>query len=121
MLFKKQTWHRPHIAALIGCGIVALVIPVLIESFWPRLLEPIEFKAVDVRFTKRPLADVLKPIPSPIGSVDTMSDAIVALDYDEQAAREFGLGRWPWDRRVHAQVFDMLKQAGARSILVDIV
>ena len=121
MLFKKQTWHRPHIAALLSCGIVALVIPVLIESFWPHLLEPIEFKAVDIRFTKRPLAGVLKPIPSPIGSAETMSDAIVALDYDERAAREFGLGRWPWDRRVHAQVFDMLKHAGARSVLVDIV
>lgn len=121
MLFKKQTWHWPHIVALISCGIAALAIPVLVEYFWPRLLEPIEFKAVDIRFTRRPLAEVLKPIPSPDGSTLTVSNAIVALDYDERAARELGLGRWPWDRRVHAQVFDMLKQAGARSVLVDIV
>ena len=121
MLFKKQTWHWPHIAALVSCGVIALLIPILIESIWPKLLEPIEFKAVDLRFTKRPLAGVLEPIPSPDGSAQTVSSSIVALDYDERASREFGLGRWPWDRRVHAQVFDMLKKAGARSVLVDIV
>ncbi len=121
MLFKKQTWHWPHIVVLIGCGVAALLIPILIQSFWPKLLEPIEFKAVDLRFTRRPLAAVLEPIPSPDGSAQTVSNSIVALDYDERASREFGLGRWPWDRRVHAQVFDMLKKAGARSVLVDIV
>ena len=121
MLFKKQTWHWPHIIALIGGGIVALLIPIVIESSWPKLLEPIEFKAVDMRFKRRPLAAVLEPIPSPDGSSQTVSNAIVALDYDTRASGELGLGRWPWDRRVHAQVFDMLKQAGARSVLVDIV
>lgn len=121
MLFKKQTWHWPHIVALIGCGLVALTIPILIQRIWPGLLEPVEYKAVDIRFVNRPLAEVLKPIPAPDGSELTVSSAIVALDYDEQAARDFGFGRWPWDRRVHAQVFDMLKQAGARSVLVDIV
>jgi adenylate cyclase len=121
MLFKKQTWHWPHITALVSCGVIALLIPILIESIWPKLLEPIEFKAVDLRFTKRPLAGVLEPIPSPDGSAQTVSNSIVALDYDEKASREFGLGRWPWDRRVHAQVFDMLRKAGARSVLVDIV
>lgn len=121
MLFKKQTWHWPHIVALVSCGIVALLIPILIESVWPKLLEPIEYKAVDLRFTRRPLAAVLEPIPSPDGSAQTVSNSIVALDYDERASREFGLGRWPWDRRVHAQVFDMLRKAGARSVLVDIV
>ena len=121
MLFKKQTWHWPHIVALIGCGVLALLIPILIDSFWPTLLEPIEFKAVDMRFKRRPLANVLEPVPSPDGSAQTVSNSIVALDYDAKASGELGLGRWPWDRHVHAQVFDMLKQAGARSVLVDIV
>ena len=87
MLFKKQTWHWPHIVALIGCGIVALLIPILIESIWPKLLEPIEFKAVDIRFTRRPLAAVLEPVPAPDGSSKTVSNSIVALDYDEKASR----------------------------------
>jgi len=121
MLFKKQTWHWPHIVALVCCGAVALLFPILIEFFWPTLLEPIEFKAVDLRFTRRPLANVLEPVPAPGGSSQTVSNSIVALDYDDKASREFGLGRWPWDRRIHAQVFDMLKKAGARSVLVDIV
>jgi len=121
MLFKKQTWHWPHIVALISCGVVALLIPIVIDSLWPTLIEPIEFKAVDMRFKRRPLAAVLGPVPSPDGSAETVSNSIVALDYDARASGELGLGRWPWDRRVHAQVFDMLKQAGARSVLVDIV
>ncbi len=121
MLFKKQTWHWPHIVALIGCGVAALLIPILIDSLWPTLIEPVEFKTVDMRFTRRPLAEVLEPIPSPDGSAQTVSNSIVALDYDDKAAREFGLGRWPWDRRVHGQVFEMLKKAGARSVLVDII
>lgn len=121
MLFKKQTWHWPHIVALIGCGLVALLIPIVIDFLWPGLLEPIEFKTVDIRFTRRPLASVLDPVPAPDGSAQPVSNAIVALDYDERASREFGLGRWPWDRRVHAQVFEMLKKAGARTVMVDIV
>jgi adenylate cyclase len=121
MLFKKQTWHWSHIIALIGCSVLALLIPIVIEYFWPKLLEPVEFKAVDMRFKRRPLAAVLEPVPAPDGSAQTVSNSIVALDYDDKASREFGLGRWPWDRRVHAQVFDMLKKAGARSVLVDIV
>jgi adenylate cyclase len=122
MLFKKQTWHWPHIASLITCGIVAAFIPILLDLLWEKdLLEPIEFKAVDMRFKRRPLAAVLEPVPAPDGSAQTVSNSIVALDYDNKASSELGLGRWPWDRRVHAQVFDMLKKAGARSVLVDIV
>jgi adenylate cyclase len=118
MLLKKQTWHWSHVSALIGCGVIALLIPILIESY-SDLLEQFEFKTVDMRFKRRPLAEVLEPVASPSGS--TVSNSIVALDYDEKAASEHGLGRWPWDRRVHAQVFDLLKKAGARSIMVDIV
>ncbi len=122
MLFKKQTWHWPHIVALISCGVVALLIPIVIEYYGDsNPLEQFEFKAVDMRFKRRPHAAVLEPVPSPDGSAQTVSNAIVALDYDARASGELGLGRWPWDRRVHAQVFDMLKQAGARSVLVDIV
>jgi adenylate cyclase len=121
MLFKKQTWHWPHIATLIGCGVVSLCFPIVINYFWPDLFEPVEFKTVDVRFKNRPLAAVLESVPAPYDATQTVSGSIVALDYDEKASQEFGFGRWPWDRRVHAQVFDMLKKAGARSVLVDIV
>src|SRR2546427_5481266 len=33
----------------------------------------------------------------------------------------YGLGRWPWDRRVHAQVLDLLSKSGARAVLVDLL
>lgn len=121
MLFSKHPGRWLHVVALVACGLVALMIPILIEWVWPGLLDPIEFKTVDIRFTRRPPAAVLDPVPAPGEAAQTVSNAMVALDYDERASREFGLGRWPWDRRVHAQVFEMLKQAGARSVIVDIV
>jgi len=49
------------------------------------------------------------------------SEALVAIDYDDRAARENGLGRWPWDRRVHAQVIDWLREAGARAVMLDLI
>ena len=36
MLFKKQTWHWPHIVALISCGIVAALIPILLDVIWDK-------------------------------------------------------------------------------------
>lgn len=49
------------------------------------------------------------------------SDTLVAIDYDDRAARENGLGRWPWDRRVHAQVIDWLREAGVRTVVLDLL
>lgn len=121
MLFKKQTWQWQHIVMFIGCSVAAALIPILLDFVWPDLLEPIEIRTVDLRFRNRPLAAVLEPVPSPDGSGYTVSNSIVALDYDDKASREFGLGRWPWDRRVHGHVIEMLRKAGARSVLVDIV
>ena len=45
----------------------------------------------------------------------------LTIDYDDRAARQYGLGRWPWDRRVHAHVIDILKKAGAKVVMVDLL
>ena len=46
-------------------------------------------------------------------------DRIVVVAIDEKSLSE--LGRWPWSRRVHAQLIDRLGAAGARGIALDIL
>lgn len=47
------------------------------------------------------------------------ADNIVIVAIDEQSLRE--LGRWPWSRRLHAQLIRKLGAAGAKGIVLDIV
>jgi diguanylate cyclase (GGDEF)-like protein len=46
-------------------------------------------------------------------------DRIVVVAIDEKSLSE--LGRWPWSRRLHAQLIDRLGAAGARGIALDIL
>ncbi len=47
------------------------------------------------------------------------AEDIVIVAVDEQSLADFG--RWPWPRGIHAQLIDILTQAGARAIAVDIL
>jgi len=47
----------------------------------------------------------------------TTSSVIVAID--EKSLND--LGRWPWDRRIHAELVKKLKAAGAEAIVFDIL
>jgi len=42
---------------------------------------------------------------------------VIAIDDASVAA----LGRWPWSRRVHAQMIDRLRQAGVRGVALDVL
>ena len=44
---------------------------------------------------------------------------IVVVTIDQKSLAE--LGRWPWSRRLHAQLLDRLAAAGARSVAFDIL
>ena len=44
---------------------------------------------------------------------------IVIVAIDERSLRE--LGRWPWSRRVHAELVDKLTTAGAKVVALNIV
>ncbi|HZV38091.1 MAG TPA: CHASE2 domain-containing protein [Pseudoxanthomonas sp.] len=46
-------------------------------------------------------------------------ERIVVVAIDQKSLAE--LGRWPWSRRLHAQLLDRLAAAGARSVAFDIL
>ena len=47
------------------------------------------------------------------------ADDIVIIAIDEQSLRE--LGRWPWSRRIHAELIRKLSAANPKAIALDIV
>lgn len=46
-------------------------------------------------------------------------DRILVVAVDEKSLAE--IGRWPWSRRIHAQLIDRLTAAGARGVALDIL
>ncbi len=114
--FPHRARRWSHGAALLGCGLLAAAVPLTLEWRWPRLLEPVELWTVDVRFRLRPVLPVADPSPE-----NGKSAVLATIDYDDRAAQEQGLGRWPWDRRVHAQVIRWLREWGARAVVMDLV
>jgi len=113
-LFQRRQRQWSHVAALIACSVLAVTIALLLNLPTPSPLEPIELWTLDLRFRLRP------PLPVAKSFSTQQSDALVLIDYDDRAARDYGLGRWPWDRRVHAKLIDLLSKAGARAVMVDL-
>src|SRR5688500_10393348 len=53
-------------------------------------------------------------VPSPVAD-----DRILVVAIDEKSLAE--LGRWPWSRRIHADLIARLNTAGVRGIAMDIL
>ena len=51
-------------------------------------------------------------------SAHAADERILVVAVDEKSLAE--LGRWPWSRRVHAQLIDALSASGAKSIALDL-
>ena len=113
--FAHRDAQRSHVVILLPGGALAVVCVLLLNAGWPTLLEPLELWSIDLRFRLRPL------LPISSQPFQEKSDRFVTIDYDDRAARQYGLGRWPWDRRVHAHVIDILKKAGAKVVMVDLL
>lgn len=56
---------------------------------------------------------MLSQLPAPTET------SIVIVGIDEYSLRE--LGRWPWDRSVHAELINRLSEQGVRAILMDLI
>src|SRR2546427_6592366 len=113
--FVPREWKWSYITTIFACSVIAIALPLLLNFMQPVLLEPVELWTVDLRFQHRP------PVPVSDDPSQDRSGTVVAFDYDDRAAYAYGLGRWPWDRRVHAQVLDLLSKSGARAVLVDLL
>lgn len=113
--FVPGEWKWSYIATIFACSIIAITLPLLLNFMQPALLEPVALWTVDLRFQHRP------PLHVSDDPTQNQSDTEVAFDYDDRAANAYGLGRWPWDRRIHAQVLDLLSKSGARAVLVDLL
>ncbi|MFW5867479.1 MAG: CHASE2 domain-containing protein, partial [Armatimonadota bacterium] len=87
--------------------VIALVVAiVLLLRFWPAftLLDGLELQTLDWRFTQR---GPRPPHPD-----------IVIVTVDQSSIAE--IGRWPWPRRIFADVIRTVSGAGASAIVFDI-
>lgn len=115
MIFPHRARVLWHVFALFACAAIAVALPIVLDFSWPGLLDPVEFWTVDLRFRLRP------PLAVSQNPSQEKSDTLVNIDYDDPAARGNGLGRWPRDRRLHVQVINWLREAGARAIVLDLL
>ena len=115
MPFSPREWSWSYVASLLVCSAIAIALPLFLNFARPALLEPVELWTVDLRYQHRP------PLPVSDDLSQDRSGTVVSLDYDDRAAYDYGIGRWPWDRRIHAQVLDLLGKSGARAVLVDLL
>jgi adenylate cyclase len=115
MWFPNRVRQRSHAFILAACGFCAVGLCLLLNLIWPSLFEVIELRTVDQRFLARPWIAV-----STNRELEK-SEELVMIDYDDAAADKHGLGRWPWDRRVHAELIDWLTNAGARMVVLDLL
>jgi adenylate cyclase len=99
----KRRSHRLRLGLFFGVGLAAAAIAFTADAVG--ILDSQEQSTVDVRFSVR-------------GSHDPPSD-VVLVAIDDVTFDELGL-RWPFPRRLHAQVIDRLRKAGAKVIAYDI-
>jgi len=65
----------------------------------------LELKAFDLIFSLK------KEIPSEV--------PVLHIDIDDRSLQK--LGRWPWPRRYHAELIDILTECGAKQIIMDVL
>ncbi len=92
---------RPLAAIALGAGVAVLV---SLSTLGLPLHERLELLTLDLRFRWR------SPPPA--------SPKIVHVDLDDRSIAE--LGRWPWDRHVHARFLDMAEILGAKRVVFDV-
>lgn len=78
---------------------------VVLTIWWIGALQELENKFIDYRFKIR-------------GQLQASKD-IVIVAFDEESFKK--LGRWPWPRRAHGKVVELLTKYGAKAIVFDML
>ena len=95
----------PNIRRLLPAGAACGLFVAALLWLWPGAFQSWEDKTLDIRFGLR------QAIPT--------DPRIVLIDCDDTSVST--LGRWPWDRAVHALMVEILTHAGAKAIAFDVV
>jgi adenylate cyclase len=96
-MVKKEQKIVLFIAGMVGVFIAV--------SWFFGLLQGLENKSLDVRFKLRGTA--------------AHADNIAIVAIDEDSIKK--LGRWPWHRDVHGKMVRLLKAAGAKAVVFDVL
>ncbi len=98
---NKKVLHR----LLVSLAITFSLAAVFFFSVRTRAYQILELKSLDLRFALRG---------------ERAPDApVVHIDIDDQSLAD--VGRWPWPRRHHSRLTDILKECGARMVLWDVI
>jgi adenylate cyclase len=98
---NKKTRDRILVSFAITFSLAGL----FLLSVHTGIYQILELKAVDLRFALR--------------ASQVSSAPILHIDIDDQSLAS--VGRWPWPRRYHALLTDILKECGARMVLWDVI
>jgi adenylate cyclase len=114
-VFSRRARRRTDVFAIVAAGLLASLAGLLVAMLQPAFLESLELWTIDVRFRARGSIPVVQE------DVEGRSQALAVIDYDDRAAETMGLGRWPWNRRVHADLIEWLHAAGAKTVVPDLL
>jgi serine phosphatase RsbU (regulator of sigma subunit)/CHASE2 domain-containing sensor protein len=86
-------------------GLSGAIFSLLFALLFDNLVSSWELKTLDMRYRIR-------------GEIPT-DPSLIMIDADDLSAAEYGA--WPWDRSVHAELLELLKDAGAAVVSFDIL
>ncbi len=100
---RGRRLRRRRLLALGGVGLAAAAIGIV--GYATRVTNSLELASIDTRFQVR-------------GTQPRPND-IVVVHVDQRTVNQLQM-RWPFPRRLHGELFDQLRRAGARTVAVDI-
>ena len=86
-------------------GLAGALVAIALSFIFPEIYQVGEWKTMDLRFRVQ-------------GTVET-DPRIVMVDADDVSSTQYG--PWPWKRSVHAEMIKLLKEAGAETVLYDVL
>ncbi len=102
---KSVLMNAMSVAIIIGAIFVWVELEKEFKNLYLGFIDELEFKALDLKFKAR--------------GVEPTQNKVAIAAIDERSIEKYG--RWPWDRKVVANLIDSLNELGARVIAFDVV